>query len=298
MPESPKIVGLVVKRQRAEAATLAGTLAAHLRSRGVTVLVELEMAALAGVQVVDKSAMVRTADLIVVLGGDGTLLGVGRLAGARELHVLGINLGGLGFLTEVSIDDAIPALERVFAGEYQLDRRTTLAVRVLRQGVVVASSQVLNDAVINKSALARIIDLHTSVDDEYLCVYKADGLIVATPTGSTAYSLSAGGPIVRPTIPALLATPICPHSLAVRPFLFSDQETLQLTFGPAGISAHLAVDGSIGSTVEAGDRITFRKADAVTRLVLPRGRSFYSVVRSKLNWGGLKIGHAQPPERP
>jgi len=174
MPERPKVVGLVVKRHRAEAAALAGTLAEHLRARGARVLVEAELSHATGVEVVDKSAMVRVADLIVVLGGDGTLLGVARLAGARELRVLGVNLGGLGFLTEVSTQDAISALERVFAGDYQLDRRTTLAVRVLRDGTVVAESQVLNDAVINKSALARIIDLHTSVDGEYLCVYKAD----------------------------------------------------------------------------------------------------------------------------
>ncbi len=176
-------------------------------------LVESELSELPGVQVVDKATMVRAADLVVVLGGDGTMLWVARMAGARELRVLGINLGGLGFLTEVTTHDAIGALERIFAGDYQLDRRTTLAVRVLREGAVVASAQVLNDAVINKSALARIIDLHTSVDGEYLCVYKADGLIVATPTGSTAYSLSAGGPLVGPGVPVMLLAPICPHTL-------------------------------------------------------------------------------------
>src|SRR5437763_8206496 len=174
MAETPKTVGLVVKRQRVEAATFAATLAARLRARAVHVLVEAELAHLPAAEVVDKPTMVRNADLIIVLGGDGTLLGVGRLAGGRELRVLGINLGGLGFLTEISTADADSALERIFAGDYQLDRRTTLAVRVLRAGTVVAASQVLNDAVINKSALARIIDLDTSVDGEHLCVYKAD----------------------------------------------------------------------------------------------------------------------------
>jgi NAD+ kinase len=285
MPETPKIVGLVVKRQRAEAATLAGTLAAHLRSRGVTVLVEPEMAALAGVQVVDKSTMVRTADLIVVLGGDGTLLGVGRLAGARELHVLGINLGGLGFLTEVSIDDAIPALERVFAGEYQLDRRTTLAVRVLRQGVVVASSQVLNDAVINKSALARIIDLHTSVDDEYLCVYKADGLIVATPTGSTAYSLSAGGPLVGPGVAVMLLAPICPHTLTLRPLVLADTSIVRVQLRAPDQEVFLTLDGQEGIPLVDGDVVEVARSPHVVALVRTVARSVLGVLRDKLHWG-------------
>jgi NAD+ kinase len=285
MPETPKTVGLVVKRQRAEAATLAGTLAAHLRSRGVTVLVEPEMAALAGVQVVDKSAMVRTADLIVVLGGDGTLLGVGRLAGARELHVLGINLGGLGFLTEVSIDDAIPALERVFAGEYQLDRRTTLAVRVLRQGVVVASSQVLNDAVINKSALARIIDLHTSVDDEYLCVYKADGLIVATPTGSTAYSLSAGGPLVGPGVAVMLLAPICPHTLTLRPLVLADTSIVRVQLRAPDQEVFLTLDGQEGIPLVDGDVVEVARSPHVVALVRTVARSVLGVLRDKLHWG-------------
>jgi NAD+ kinase len=285
MPETPKIVGLVVKRQRAEAATLAGTLAAHLRSRGVTVLVEPEMAALAGVQVVDKSTMVRTADLIVVLGGDGTLLGVGRLAGERELHVLGINLGGLGFLTEVSIDDAIPALERVFAGEYQLDRRTTLAVRVLRQGVVVASSQVLNDAVINKSALARIIDLHTSVDDEYLCVYKADGLIVATPTGSTAYSLSAGGPLVGPGVAVMLLAPICPHTLTLRPLVLADTSIVRVQLRAPDQEVFLTLDGQEGIPLVDGDVVEVARSPHVVALVRTVARSVLGVLRDKLHWG-------------
>jgi NAD+ kinase len=285
MLEQPKTVGLVVKRQRAEATALAGTLAAHLRSRGVTVLVEHEMAALPEVQVVDKAAMVRSADLIVVLGGDGTLLSVARLGGARELHVLGINLGGLGFLTEVSTDDAVAALQRVFAGDYQLDRRTTLAVRVLRRGAVVASSQVLNDAVINKSALARIIDLHTSVDGEYLCIYKADGLIVATPTGSTAYSLSAGGPLVGPGVAVMLLAPICPHTLTLRPLVLADTSVVRVQLRAPDQEVFLTLDGQEGIPLLDGDVVEIARSPHVVALVRTVARSVLGVLRDKLHWG-------------
>ena len=285
MPETPKVVGLVVKRNRAEAASLAAVLAGHLRTRAVRVLVEPELADLAGAEVVDKAAMVRVADLIVVLGGDGTLLGVGRLAGPRELHVLGVNLGGLGFLTEVSTDDAIPALDRVFAGDYQLDRRTTLAVRVIRGDVTVAASQVLNDAVINKSALARIIDLHTSVDGEYLCVYKADGLIVATPTGSTAYSLSAGGPLVGPGVAVMLLAPICPHTLTLRPLVLADTSVVRVQLRAPDQEVFLTLDGQEGIPLRDGDVVEIARSPHVVALVRTVARSVLGVLRDKLHWG-------------
>jgi NAD+ kinase len=285
MPQNPKSVGLVAKRGRAEAATLAATLASHLRGRGVRVLVEPELAELPGVQVIDKATMTRTADLIVVLGGDGTLLGVGRLAGPRELHVLGVNLGGLGFLTEVSTDDAVGALDRVFAGNYQLDRRTTLAVRVLRAGAVVASSQVLNDAVINKSALARIIDLHTSVDGEYLCVYKADGLIVATPTGSTAYSLSAGGPLVGPGVAVMLLAPICPHTLTLRPLVLADTSVVRVQLRAPDQEVFLTLDGQEGIPLHDGDVVEVERSPHTVALVRTVARSVLGVLRDKLHWG-------------
>lgn len=285
MPDAPKTVGLVVKRQRAEAATLAATLAVHLRARGIQVLVERELAALPDVQVVDKAAMVRNADLVVVLGGDGTLLGVARLAGPRELHVLGINLGGLGFLTEVSTDDAVGALDRVFAGDYQLDRRTTLAVRVLRAGAVVASSQVLNDAVINKSALARIIDLDASVDGEHLCIYKADGLIVATPTGSTAYSLSAGGPLVGPGVEVMLLAPICPHTLTLRPLVLADTSIVRVQLRAPDQEVFLTLDGQEGIPLRDGDIVEVARSPHVVALVRTVARSVLGVLRDKLHWG-------------
>ncbi|MCC6763032.1 MAG: NAD(+)/NADH kinase [Deltaproteobacteria bacterium] len=285
MPETPRTVGLVVKRGRAEAATLAATIAARLRAREVRVLVEAELGELPEVRVVDKPTMARTADLIVVFGGDGTLLGVARLAGPRELRVLGVNLGGLGFLTEVSTSDALPTLDRVFAGDYQLDRRTTLAVRVLRGGTAVAASQVLNDAVINKGALARIIDLHTSVDGEYLCVYKADGLIVATPTGSTAYSLSAGGPLVGPGVAVVLLAPICPHTLTLRPLVLADSSVVRVQLRAPDQEVFLTLDGQEGIPLRDGDVVEVARSPHVVALVRTVPRSVLGVLRDKLHWG-------------
>jgi NAD+ kinase len=167
-----------------------------------------------------------------------------------------------------------------------------------REGRTRRAGVALNDAVLHASA-SRLLDLNLEIAGEPLGEFRADGLIVATPTGSTAYSLSAGGPIVRATIPALIATPICAHSLAVRPLLFADQETLDLTFGPPGTVAQLSLDGTPGIPIAEGHRVSCAKADEVTRIVLPRGRSFYSVVRTKLNWGGLKLdrGDDAPPAR-
>jgi NAD+ kinase len=236
----------------------------------------------------------------VVLGGDGTLLSAARLTAGTSIPILGVNLGGLGFLTEVRDRDLFGQLEGVLDGQYEIEDRIMLEARVTPRdgGPVEVAGVGLNDAVVHSGGTSRLLDLAITVDGQRVGEFRADGIVVSTPTGSTAYSLSAGGPIVRPTIPALLATPICPHSLAVRPFLFADRETLELTYGPPDTTALLAVDGGIGSQIEAGDRVAFRKAEAVTRLVLPRGRSFYSVVRTKLNWGGLKRDHAPDAHRP
>jgi NAD+ kinase len=284
VPEAPRIVGLVVKRNRAEAAALARVVAARLIARRVEVLVEPGME-IEGARSADKASMVADADLLIALGGDGTLLSVARLVADRELRVLGVNLGGLGFLTEVSTDEALPAIDRVFAGAFQLDRRTTLAVRVRRGGAIVAASQVLNDAVINKSALARIIDLRTSVDGEYLCVYKADGLIVATPTGSTAYSLSAGGPVVSPRVGVTVLSPICPHTLTQRPLVVSESALIEVELHAPDQDVVLTLDGQEGIALVDGDVVEIAKSPHAVALVRTGGRGFLSVLREKLHWG-------------
>jgi NAD+ kinase len=234
----------------------------------------------------------------VVLGGDGTLLTAARLTAGTSVPILGVNLGGLGFLTEVRDRDLFGVLEGVLDGQFEVEDRIMLEAAVgAGGGAPRVVGVALNDAVVHAGA-ARLLDLALVIDDQQIGEFRADGIVVATPTGSTAYSLSAGGPIVRPTIPALIATPICPHSLAVRPFLFADRESLHVSFGPEGTRAELALDGSVGIPIQAGEIVTLRKAEAVTRLVLPQGRSFYSVVRTKLNWGGLKVHDAAPAHRP
>jgi len=238
----------------------------------------------------------KSADLLVVLGGDGTLLTAARLTAGTGIPILGVNLGGLGFLTEVRDRDLFGVLEGILDGQFAVEERIMVMVTVEEPGRPPRQvGLALNDAVVHASS-SRLLDLDLRIDDEPLGEFRADGLIVATPTGSTAYSLSAGGPIVRPTIPALVATPICAHSLAVRPLLFADGETLRLSFGPPNAVAQLSLDGTADLAVQAGTTIAIAKAQEVTRIVLPRGRQFYSVVRSKLHWGGLKL--ERPPDGP
>jgi len=280
-----RTVGLVIKRQHPGATALATRLAAHLRQRGVAVLAEQPLPDVEGVRFVDKAAIVAEADLVIALGGDGTLLSSARLVGPRGLRVFGVNLGGLGFLTEVSSEDALDALDRVLAGDFRLDPRATLAVRVYRNDTLVRAGQVLNDAVINKSALARIIDLRAFVDGAYVCVYKADGLIVATPTGSTAYSLSAGGPVVGPAVGVTILSPICPHTLTQRPLVVSDTSLVRVELLAPDQEVALTLDGQEGIPLEDGDVVEIAKSPHVVELVRTGGRGFLAVLREKLHWG-------------
>jgi NAD+ kinase len=280
----PRTVGLVIKRQHPDATALAASVARRLRTRGVAVLADQPLDGV-DATIADNHEIVATADLVIALGGDGTLLRTARLVGPRGLRIFGVNLGGLGFLTEVSTADALTAVDRVLAGDFHMDRRATLAVRVDRGGTRIAESQVLNDAVINKSALARIIDLSTSVDGEYLCVYKADGLIVATPTGSTAYSLSAGGPVVSPSVGVVILSPICPHTLTQRPLVVSDSSTVRVALRAVDQDVVLTLDGQEGVPLRDGDVIEIAKSPHEVCLVRTGTRGFLTVLREKLHWG-------------
>jgi NAD+ kinase len=278
-----RTVGLVVKRDRPRAVRLAQRMIRWLRRRGVGVLVDVE-AHLADAPARTKDELARQVGLIVVLGGDGTLLAIARRA-LTSVPILGVNLGELGFLTEVVEDEAMPMLERIIAGRYELDRRMTLAARHLRGTGVLGRFRALNDVVITNGALARIVQFAVTVDGLPFATYRADGMIVATPTGSTAYSMSAGGPIVEPTVQVLLLSPISPHTLSNRPVVLRPNAVVRIVIGPRQQDALLTVDGQEGMPLAPGDAIEVCRGAAPVCLVRSPDRTYYDVLRSKLGWG-------------
>lgn len=223
--------------------------------------------------------------MLVVLGGDGTLLSVARLVKNDDVPILGVNLGHMGFLTEVSLQELYPALEDILAGRYTIDRRMTLNAKVFRSDACISEHEVLNDVVINNGALARMIDLEVKVDDTYLTTYQADGLIVSTPTGSTAYSLSAGGPIIHPTLSSILLTPICPHTLTNRPIILPVNSTMEITLKSGRRDVFLTLDGQVGHSFLENDVVTIQKSAYTVPLIQTSFRDYFEVLRTKLKWG-------------
>jgi NAD+ kinase len=278
-----RTVGLVVKRDRARAVRLAQRIVRDLRRRRIAVLADAD-APLPGVPSRSKAALVREADLIVVLGGDGTLLSVARRAGPA-VPILGVNMGELGFLTEVAESEALHMLRRVLDGDFTIDRRMTLAATLERGGRARQRFRALNDVVISNGALARIVRCAVSVDGLPFTSYRADGLIVATPTGSTAYSLSVGGPIVEPTVEVLLVSPISPHTLSNRPVVLRPQAVVRIEIGAGQQDAILTIDGQEGTPLAGGDVVVVRRGREPVSLVGSPDRTHYDVLRSKLGWG-------------
>jgi NAD+ kinase len=280
-----KTVGIVSKPGSDEAPALVPKLIEWLRQRGIATRLDVETAAYAGVAGLPRTDVPEGCDLVVVLGGDGTLLSAARAIGRREIPLFPVNLGGLGFLTAITVDELFPELQRALRGEHRIGKRKLLTVEVERAGQVIASYDALNDAVLTKSSLARMIDLDTHVDEQFVCVYKADGLIISTPTGSTAYSLSAGGPIIFPSVPAICLTPICPHMLTNRPVLVPETSVIRvLSYGPDE-SVYLTIDGQVGGPLREGDAVVCRSSHASLLLVRPPRMMFFDVLRQKLKWG-------------
>lgn len=281
-------VGLVVKRDRPRAVRLARRMLALLRAQKVGVLVDVE-AGLDDEPTATKDQLARETDLIVVLGGDGTLLGVARKASAR-VPILGINLGQLGFLTAVTEREGLPMLRRVLAGDYEVESRMTVSAALRRNGRVVSRFRALNDVVVSSGVLARMITCAVCVDDKPLTTYRADGLIVATPTGSTAYSLSVGGAIVDPTLQVLLLSPISPHTLSNRPLVLRPDGVIRITLAGRRQHVVLTVDGQEVVTLSPNDEVVVRRSPTRVSLVRPPHRTHYDVLRSKLGWGGERGG--------
>jgi NAD+ kinase len=284
-----RTVGIVSKPNSAAAANLVPALIDWLRGRGMAIRIDEQTAFYAGPgersSGLPREEVPEDSDLVVVLGGDGTLLAAARAIGRRETPLLPVNLGSLGFLTAITIDELYPELERAFRGEHRIAKRKLLATEVVRGGEVVASYEALNDAVLTKAAIARMIDLDAHVDEQFVCAYKADGLIISTPTGSTAYSLSAGGPIIFPSVPAICITPICPHMLTNRPVLVAETSVIRVISRTPGESVFLTIDGQVGNPIREGDTLVCRSSDYALHLVRPPHMMFFDVLRQKLKWG-------------
>jgi len=281
-----KSIGIFVKRHHQDAVQVAAQVAEWLRGRGIEVLADEALAAaVPAAKSCPAEAIPDAADLLIVLGGDGTLLSVSRLVGDRCTPILGINLGSLGFLTEITRDEIIPVLEQLVAGELTVSERLRLDVIIRREGTEVARYRVLNDLVINKGALARIIDMEAWVDDTYLTTFKADGLIVATPTGSTAYNLAAGGPIISPALHCLVISPICPHMLTNRPIIVSDEAVIRIEVKFQNEEVAMTADGQIGMPLQGGDVVEIRRSPHPTMLVLSPTKDYFQILRTKLKWG-------------
>jgi NAD+ kinase len=279
-------IGIIFKRQDSRVQGIAADIIPWLQARGVEVMVDQAFADLCppGSRFASPEEMVRHVDMVGVFGGDGTLLYAARMIGANSVPIVGINLGSLGFLTEVKIDDMHAAFEGLISGQYRLEERVQLNVEVIRDEKVIAQYLALNDAVINKGALARIIDLEVNVNSQPVLFTRADGLIISTPTGSTAYSLAAGGPILYPTLDAFIIAPICPHALANRPLVIPDRHVISICL-QHGTDMMLTVDGQVGMPVQQKDYLRISRAEATLKLVLPFGSTFFNLLREKLRWG-------------
>ncbi len=280
-----KTIGIISKPSSARAAEIVPRLLEWLASRGMAVRCDENTAAYAGTEGLARDQVPDGCDLVIVLGGDGTLLAAARAMAGRDIPLFAVNLGGLGFLTAISVDELYPELERAFRGGHRISRRRLLQCELQRGETAIAAYEALNDVVITKASIARMIDLDAHVDDRFVCAYKADGLIVATPTGSTAYSLSAGGPIIFPTVSALAITPICPHMLTNRPVIVPDTSVIQITCRAEDGAAFLTIDGQVGEPLHQGDRCICRSSPYLLRLIRPPKQRFFDVLRDKLRWG-------------
>jgi NAD+ kinase len=281
-------VGIVCKPIKEVVSSMAPPLIQWLRERRIDVFVDEETAQCCidpGVPVVARKALAEKIDLLIVLGGDGTLLSATRALGGEKVPILAVNLGGLGFLTSVTREELYPVLDHVLAGEHQVSERMMLAAEILRNGQSAERQVALNDAVINKAALARMLDFDLYVDRAQVGRYRADGLIVATPTGSTAYSLAAGGPIVHPHIDAFVITPICPHMLTNRPLVIPDTARVEIDIAAAEEPVYLTLDGQVGFQLQPHDRIAITKSPSRVVFVQSPQKTYFEVLRSKLRWG-------------
>lgn len=281
-------IGLVFKPEPRRGPALLRNLIRRLGRRGIEYVLDRQTARLLGKKTawLERPALAENSDLILVVGGDGTLLAVAREIANQRTPLLGVNLGSLGFLTEVPLDELRSSLDAVIDGNYSLMRRNRLNVEIVRDGRRTLRHEVLNDVVVAKSALARILDIEVTINEHFVTVFQADGLIVCTPTGSTAYSLSAGGPIVAPSVDATILSPICPHTLTNRPIVAPGDSHVQLRLARNHGEVYVTLDGQVGEPFRENDRLIIRRSRHPVSLVHFPQNNYFDVLRKKLKWGG------------
>jgi NAD+ kinase len=289
---SIKRIGVVVKPHQPDALETLCRLTEWLSERGITLVgspqierERIEQQTGCSVEAVDEDDLARQVDLMLVLGGDGTMIATARMVGDTKVPVIGVNYGGLGYLAEFPLEELFPALDSILAGQYRVQERLMLSVELWRGEELVTRNRVLNDVVVNKSALARIVEIEAYLNEQFVNLFRADGLIVATPTGSTAYNLSAGGPIIFPSMNAVVITPICPFTLSNRPIVVPDDSTIEVRLMTKNEEVALTLDGQVGFPLKAGDRAVIRKSNTAFNLVQPPNRNYFDVLRNKLKWG-------------
>jgi NAD+ kinase len=293
MARIPKSVGIIYKHNFEPAREECSRLKEWLEHRGIVVYTE-EMSARTTVRRYSEevTSIPDTVDWVAVLGGDGTLLGAARKVGEYGLPILGINLGGLGFLTEIPAKRLYEDMERLIAGEIDIETRLMLQAQVIRDGEELCCFSALNDVVINKGALARIIELRVCINDRFLTTFRADGLIISTPTGSTGHNLSAGGPILYPDLEALLVTPICPFTLTHRPIIIPDTSMIEISMGHHSEEVLITFDGQVGFDLMDHDRVIVSKSEKKLRLIKSPNQDYFDILRTKLKWGESSFNDA------
>ena len=289
---SIKSIGVIVKAHQPDALETLCSLTKWLSERGIAFIgppdierERIEQQTGCSVEIVSEQELPRRVDLMLVLGGDGTMIATGRMLGDTQVPVIGVNYGGLGYLAEFPIEELFPALDAILLGQYTVQQRLMLSVELWRGEELVTRNRVLNDVVVNKSALARIVEIEAYLNDQFVNLFRADGLIVATPTGSTAYNLSAGGPIIFPSMNAMVITPICPFTLSNRPIVVPDDSVIEVRLVTEKEEVALTLDGQVGFSLQARDRVVIRKSETAFNLVQPPSRNYFEVLRNKLKWG-------------
>jgi NAD+ kinase len=282
-----KKVGIVSKPKKLEIGEIVPPLLEWLRQRDIEVCIDKETGAIIknAEPCLTRNELAGSVELLIVLGGDGTLLATARALHGKPVPILAVNLGGLGFLTVTTQEELYPTLESVFRGEHNIERRVQLEGSLIRADEVIATFLALNDAVLNKGAISRILDFELRVNGQFVSSYKSDGLIICTPTGSTAYSLAAGGPITMPSVGAFIVTPICAHTLTHRPLVVPDTASIEIVVTTQREAAYLTVDGQVGLAAHSDDRVRLKKADSYVELIQSPDKDYFRVLQQKLRWG-------------